>query len=170
MQTGPGAWECKKSKKKVKKELLYVPSEKALPSYTHMAIYTLYKENYVKYLISQNPDGVHMKSGFPRKNMSELHGNTAIEKCEKCHKEHLRDFYIEGDNKHRTGYLCEDEKCGGQLLDTIVNFGEVNFYKIIKKRICRKSNSTEHLKMQKNAIYLFLSDLVSGLRLHAIFP
>ena len=40
--------------------------DEAKPSLTHMALLKLVQENFVKYIISQNVDGLHLKSGLQR--------------------------------------------------------------------------------------------------------
>uniref|UniRef100_A0A4W5M6I6 protein acetyllysine N-acetyltransferase n=1 Tax=Hucho hucho TaxID=62062 RepID=A0A4W5M6I6_9TELE len=58
--------------------------EESRPSFTHMALLGLQRANYLKYLISQNEDDLHARSGFPRDLLSELHGNMFVEECGKC--------------------------------------------------------------------------------------
>ncbi|KAL9644687.1 hypothetical protein ABK040_012341 [Willaertia magna] len=96
-----------------------------LPTLCHMAISQLYKMNKIHYVTSQNVDGLHMKSGIPRKDMSELHGNTNVEVCSKCGLEHIRDYKCRNSKEvhdHKTGRKCTS--CGGMLKDTIINFNE----------------------------------------------
>eukprot|EP01125_Pyxidicula_operculata_P015677 TRINITY_DN5346_c0_g1_i1.p1 TRINITY_DN5346_c0_g1~~TRINITY_DN5346_c0_g1_i1.p1 ORF type:complete len:529 (-),score=90.75 TRINITY_DN5346_c0_g1_i1:196-1782(-) len=123
---GPtGVWTL--AAKGEKRKGATINAAKAIPSYTHMALVELEKRNKLKYIISQNCDGLHRKSGIPSTKISELHGNRNLEKCVKCGKEYLRDFdatasYIFDVHDHRTGRKCNS--CGGDLLDTIINFGE----------------------------------------------
>lgn len=74
-----------------------VPYEKLRPTYTHEALQKLMSAGYLKYIISQNGDGLHGLSGIPDENISELHGNVFNEVCEKCDKRYNRKFYVMDD-------------------------------------------------------------------------
>ena len=63
MQTGPGGWEKAALKKEYKKKAVTVPMTAAIPSDTHMAFVELQNQGYLKYMVSQNVDGLHRKSG-----------------------------------------------------------------------------------------------------------
>ena len=65
---------------------------KAIPSDTHMTLVALEEAGYLKFLISQNTDGLHMRSGFDVEKLAELHGNRNLEKCRNCGSQFLRDF------------------------------------------------------------------------------
>mmetsp|Transcript_1528 Transcript_1528/g.2461 ORF Transcript_1528/g.2461 Transcript_1528/m.2461 type:complete len:388 (-) Transcript_1528:73-1236(-) len=126
LPTGPGAWEKRKVQRPSKKNTK-VQMSKAIPSPTHMAFVKLVQEGLLKFLVSQNVDGLHRKSGIPPEKLSELHGNTNLEKCKKCTKEYMRDFRVRTSSsvhKHETGRNCDDPRCRGKLKDTIINFGE----------------------------------------------
>ncbi|XP_005094645.1 NAD-dependent protein deacetylase SRT1 [Aplysia californica] len=122
------------------------------PTFTHEAIRRLVDDDHIKYLISQNCDGLHCLSGVPSSRISELHGNVFNEKCEKCGAMYSRPYYVCDDIgdmyleevadfgkstiiapkfmkkcrkcglSHRTGRQCDVGGCGGQLIDTIINF------------------------------------------------
>lgn len=90
-----------------------------------MALVELMNQGYLKHIISQNIDGLHRKSGIPADKISELHGNTNLEVCEKCKRGYMRDFRVRnGSKNHKTGRKCDNKACGGDLKDTIINFGE----------------------------------------------
>lgn len=102
-------------------------SLQAVPTPSHMSIVKLQEAGICKYLVSQNTDGLHRKSGIEADMMSELHGNTNLEICSKCGKEYFRDFRTRTNphvHEHETGRKCSVSGCGGNLKDTIINFGE----------------------------------------------
>ncbi|XP_029022653.1 NAD-dependent protein deacetylase sirtuin-7 [Betta splendens] len=100
---------------------------KAEPTLTHMCIKMLHKEKMVKHVVSQNCDGLHLRSGLPRDALSELHGNMFIEVCTSCSPvmEYVRLFDVtERTSLHRHGTGRRCSHCGSELRDTIVHFGE----------------------------------------------
>ena len=117
----------KSVQKPADKNTLKVTIQKAIPSKTHMAMVELMEKKHLKHVVSCNVDGLHRKSGIPADNLSELHGNTNLELCMKCEREHMRDFRVRSATKvkeHKTGRKCDTVGCGGDLKDTIINFGE----------------------------------------------
>ena len=49
----------------------------------------------VKYVVSQNVDGLHLRSGIPEAQLAELHGNCFKETCPRCHHTYVRSFEME---------------------------------------------------------------------------
>ncbi|KAJ1085227.1 hypothetical protein NDU88_005360 [Pleurodeles waltl] len=102
--------------------------ENARPSKTHMALLQLERVGILKFLVSQNVDGLHVRSGFPRERLSELHGNMFVEECTKCGKQYVRDTVVGTMGLKPTGRLCDVPKtrglraCRGKLRDTILDW------------------------------------------------
>ena len=125
--TGPGIWNFKgddsfwqRILESRRKTLL------ATPSFSHMAIAELVNLGYIDHLISQNVDGLHLKSGIPQHKITELHGNLFSEIWNNWHTIYLRKFRTRNkeDKSHSTGRKCDKEDCHGELQDTLVLFGE----------------------------------------------
>uniref|UniRef100_A0A8D8ZMP9 protein acetyllysine N-acetyltransferase n=1 Tax=Cacopsylla melanoneura TaxID=428564 RepID=A0A8D8ZMP9_9HEMI len=82
---GPnGVWTLEKKGIKPK---INISFDDAVPTPTHMAITELVKQNKVHYIVSQNIDGLHLRSGLSRKHLAELHGNMYVDQCNKCDRD-----------------------------------------------------------------------------------
>lgn len=82
------------------------------PNWGHYAIVDLQKMGKLKFLISQNVDNLHLKSGISPDLLAELHGNMIKLRCTRCGKRVDR-----SEGRARCG-------CGGNLVSSVVNFGE----------------------------------------------
>jgi NAD-dependent deacetylase len=85
----------------------------AEPNAGHMSIVELQRLNKLTFLISQNVDNLHLKSGIRADLLSELHGNITKLRCSRC--EFAMDNFDENIN-------CP--VCGGRLNSSVVNFGQ----------------------------------------------
>ncbi|CAF2721273.1 unnamed protein product [Rotaria sp. Silwood2] len=126
LPTGPGAWELRDhNASRSKKAVVLNDMHKAIPSPSHMALVELQRRGILKCLVSQNCDGLHLRSGMDPTCLAELHGNMNLETCSKCGAKYLRDYDAAiGLLNHYTGRKCDKPECGGHLKDSIINFGE----------------------------------------------
>jgi len=85
----------------------------AEPNAGHMAIVELQTLGRLAFLISQNVDNLHLRSGIRPDLIAELHGNVMKLRCGKC--EFLMD---------NSGDRIPCPICGGQMASSVVNFGQ----------------------------------------------
>lgn len=118
---GPkGIWTLQREGKDL--PVASLPFHRAMPSMTHMALVELEKAGILKFVISQNIDGLHLRSGIPRAKLSELHGNTFMEMCPSCGVEYFRDFEVETIGLKETSRRCTGFNCGAKLKDTVLDW------------------------------------------------
>jgi NAD+-dependent protein deacetylase sirtuin 6 len=85
---GPtGVWTLEK---KGIKPTIDIDFNQAVPSKTHRILKLLMDRGFIKFIISQNIDGLHMRSGVKRNNLAELHGNFFVTECPKCKSKFVR--------------------------------------------------------------------------------
>lgn len=82
------------------------------PNAGHMAIVELQKLGKLSFLISQNVDNLHLRSGIRPDLLAELHGNVTKLRCTRCQAQVDRSAGLD---------TCS---CGGRLVSSVVNFGQ----------------------------------------------
>jgi NAD-dependent deacetylase len=85
----------------------------AEPNAGHLAIAELQRLGKLSFLISQNVDNLHLRSGIRPELIAELHGNITKLRCQSC--EFLMDNF---------GDQIPCPICGGQMASSVVNFGQ----------------------------------------------
>jgi NAD-dependent SIR2 family protein deacetylase len=88
------------------------PWDAVEPNSGHLALVELQKLDKLKFLISQNVDNLHLKSGIQSGRIAELHGNMTKLRCSHCEKTIDRS--------------CAESRCdcGGPLVSSVVDFGQ----------------------------------------------
>ena len=82
------------------------------PNAGHRAIVELQDLGKLKFLISQNVDNLHLRSGIRLELLAELHGNIMKLRCERCQTQIDKSLGIDS---------CS---CGGRLVSSVVDFGD----------------------------------------------
>ena len=118
----------------------------AKPTIGHMVLKNMIDRNYINHILSQNCDGLHIRSGISYQNLSEIHGNMYAERCNSGSKTCsvaspiYRIFDVTEKTsfrRHFTGRKCPNckendhsarstrsKQLDNRLNDTIVHFGE----------------------------------------------
>ena len=108
------------------------PWDKVKPNLNHYAIVELLEIGKLNYLISQNIDGLHAKSGIPFEKLAELHGNLYFMKCLSCNAKMTFEEAGWDKNIWSNGYRSTPVRerqptcphCQGRIISSVVNFGD----------------------------------------------
>ena len=82
------------------------------PNAGHRAIVELQDLGKLRFLITQNVDNLHLRSGIRPELLAELHGNVTRLRCQKCQTQVAKSLGLE---------TCS---CGGKLVSSVINFGD----------------------------------------------
>ena len=85
----------------------------AEPNAGHLAITELQRLGKLAFLVSQNVDNLHLRSGIRPEMLAELHGNITKLRCQSC--EFLMD---------NVGDVIPCPICGGHMASSVVDFGQ----------------------------------------------
>lgn len=85
----------------------------AEPNAGHLSIVELQRLGKLAFLISQNVDNLHLKSGIRPELIAELHGNITKLRCRSC------EFLIDN-----VGDVIPCPVCGGHVASSVVDFGQ----------------------------------------------
>ena len=109
-----------------------VPPSQIEPNASHLALVELQRLGKLRFLITQNTDNLHRRSGIRPEILAELHGNGQLMRCLGCERLYTRQEVGWDARQWGPGYrtqkpmpgqpVCAD--CGGRLISSVVNFGD----------------------------------------------
>jgi NAD-dependent SIR2 family protein deacetylase len=101
------------------------------PNLGHRVICELQEMGKLDFLISQNVDNLHLKSGIRPEIISELHGNMEQMKCLACDRRFTKEQIGWDDSKWGEGRRNSPVEsgqpacaCGGRIISSVVHFGD----------------------------------------------
>ncbi|XP_063689242.1 uncharacterized protein LOC134822265 isoform X2 [Bolinopsis microptera] len=92
----------------------------AHPTSAHLALIQLFRAGYVKYLMTENTDGMLIKAGADEESVIEINGNVHTEECLGCGLSFVREFCVQ--TSHCGIRTCQI--CGAKLQDTVISRNE----------------------------------------------
>ena len=109
-----------------------VPLGRVEPNASHLSLVELQRLGKLQFLITQNTDNLHRRSGIRPELLAELHGNGQLVRCLGCDRLYTRQE-VGWDPAHwGPGYRTQKPipgqpactACGGRLISSVVNFGD----------------------------------------------
>ncbi|MDQ3864121.1 MAG: Sir2 family NAD-dependent protein deacetylase [Actinomycetota bacterium] len=102
------------------------------PNASHLALVELQQLGKLQFLITQNTDNLHRRSGIRPEILAELHGNGQLMRCLGCERQYTRQEVGWYTKRWGPGYRTQRPipgqpicaVCGGRLISSVVNFGD----------------------------------------------
>ena len=109
-----------------------VPRDRVAPNASHLSLVELQHLGKLQFLITQNTDNLHRRSGILPGLLAELHGNGQLMRCTGCERRYSRQEVGWDTGRWGPGYRTQRPVpgqpvcavCGGRLVSTVVNFGD----------------------------------------------
>src|SRR5829696_3942480 len=109
-----------------------VPPGLVEPNASHLSLVELRRLGKLQFLITQNTDNLHRRSGIHPELLAELHGNGQLVRCVGCDRLYTRQEVGWDPARWGPGYLTQPPMpgqpvcaaCGGRLISSVVNFGD----------------------------------------------
>jgi NAD-dependent SIR2 family protein deacetylase len=109
-----------------------VPLGQVGPNASHLSLVELQRLGKLRFLITQNTDNLHRRSGVRPDLLAELHGNGQLMRCLDCDRLHTRQEVGWDTQRWGPGYRTQESVpgqptctvCGGRLISSVVNFGD----------------------------------------------
>ncbi len=109
-----------------------VPPGGVEPNASHLSLVELQRLGKLRFLITQNTDNLHRRSGIHPELLAELHGNGQLVRCLGCDRLYTRREVGWETARWGPGYRTQRPlpgqpacaACGGRLISSVVNFGD----------------------------------------------
>ena len=109
-----------------------VPPGRIEPNASHLSLIKLQRLGKLQFLITQNTDNLHRRSGIRPELLAELHGNGQLMRCLGCDRLYTRREAGWDTGRWGLGYRTQKPllgqpacaACGGRLISSVVNFGD----------------------------------------------
>jgi NAD-dependent deacetylase len=109
-----------------------VPPGEIEPNASHLSLVELQSIGKLRFLITQNTDNLHRRSGIRPELLVELHGNGQLMRCLHCDRLYTRQDVGWDRDRWGPGYRTQNPvpgqpgclNCGGRLISSVVNFGD----------------------------------------------
>jgi NAD-dependent deacetylase len=109
-----------------------VSPDEVRPNASHLALVELQRLSKLRFLITQNTDNLHRRSGIGPELLAELHGNGQLMRCLGCDRLYTRQEVGWDAGKWGPAYRTQKPMsgqpvcpgCRGRLISSVVNFGD----------------------------------------------